>query len=1715
MSADLIERLEAGIRAAHEAGNTEHVRRLGAELRRVQAQTGQQSGQPTQEASSNPFRDLQTAFRANVDPILEGAGTTADVLGREGLAETLRGATEAPENFISPTEQFFNADEDGSLAWRFLPGAIGEQIGQFAGSVASRGIGAAVGGGAGLALGPKGAMGGALAGAFAGPALFEAVQVLGPIAMERARNNGREEPNREDLLWAAGTSAGQGALNAIAPGLSGIVKRALAEGATEGAQSVVQQTGETLETESGLEVDLRQAAGEGIIGTGTAATVDASTAAARRAAEEGREVIGQTAEAADRALGRIRFDDRDFSEAERAAAERLYRNADGDMSVLGNVSDTGDGTAKGVANAALREVRAEADVVIKRLRKLAEARGDDEATSAINAIAKTVTPQGTPTTEALVRRLEAAFPNEADVPRLVRLSREHNVIQDFTAEGFRDMGGLSQWTKNIDLTDKRNSLKIGAYAGLAGGLSLGGLPGAALTMAGQTAANRGARIIDRMTNRRSRVKRFVDSARRKGTDVSPIEGRTARESLEELKKIRKAQKAAQKLQMERAKERAQGQGQPSQGRPLDPSNAQAKQQTQAESLARQYQMESFATEDLFEPGAVVPDNDPNPVVQGHYNWQQATGLAPTDTLDILEQLAREGRVPEDTPQRFRENIRSFSKDPNTPLIQRMVAQRAGSDPERNFTSRRKKPVNPDDVVRKLRATDIAPVGSRKKFKAKEGERIAAELQAKIEAAEDGLSADQYQMLLDLKNSIDTAGMERAARFKLVNEMIPLIFPKRNQKALREMWRKNFSPLAAVGNDYAIERETQAQDPVEDKKEKEFEKKVEKAAKKQRKKKPTGEVQLELDLQPDDKAEAALKKLREGRKAETKPDTSKTAGQEVQDAKEPQPEPVKPERESSRKKKKLFKDRVDDRIDQLEWAIDLAEKNSAAHEEYVRKLPKNGRGRVEGIFYDMANDRMTQNMVTEAYRDKFGVPIEEAARAVDEALAEMESHGLVRRIKPKYSDNLKFDGKTVKGEDGKPLHVVQVLVEDQALKDRLEVAKAIKQVNRMVPQDGEVESFSPNRNKIGAHKALKDPPSGGVDGSFTPIFKFLNQLRASPLAVSTRILDQIEEGIVNTKPDRVGVIGEVLTPPTKAGRNDEGPLRTVAQLFHQLGRQEGRVTNKLYQEWTAGANLRVYSKNGLAHSQAGDLMKGILRTPEKAPVGGEEGLKFLFHSLGNLLGQDKDAPKDRREYIFENDMVDTLLEFAKAPFKRNVMSRDGKTTKIGKMVKEGEGFFQVLNAANEVSDMVNWARERHPDKSKLKPSALLQDPDVRADLARNYETDFLVQLDASNNAYQIVGMLMGDEKVLRKTGMLPPEGVEGDLDEVKGEDIYLEPAKNISRRVREVDALDLPLQKLRKLFKGPIGTYLYAAEFNSRREYFQEILEDIAYPADPFGFTESDLIQIPQAVVDGMKSKDGFTFMSTEYDVEGQVKKEQPVRRKLVKDGKKWKVATAKGSGAFKTGISRYKSEEEAIKEVFSTDLFSRMNRELVREMNVEFPQMNDFLIYARTVGEIMKGRGSKVIKVPTRDGMMLEYSFKQNPVFKEVPVELPSGVTARMGVRTDEFNIAGRGLAAFIAHQTDAWALRETHKRLQDQAPLVGFNPIHDSYGFHPSDATRGQKMWYEVMKELGAEDYNVFLQILEANNISISEFEAAGGDKFFVLGRRGVEADPTPTALS
>ena len=223
------------------------------------------------QGSEKEASEFSKALRFGLDQPTENVATTLRALGFDTQADSLSGLVDAPENYESAAARFMNPEGEGLLdfSYKDLPLAIVEQAGQLGGSMLSRAGGFAL-------AGPVGAL--------LGPALFEAVQIAGPVALERARNNGRTEPTWEDWSGALSTSAFSGALNAV--GVQGIGKlnstiagSALREGVTEGLQGATEQIGSTGLTKAGLQIDPKQVIGEGLIGgsTGASAQVPTST----------------------------------------------------------------------------------------------------------------------------------------------------------------------------------------------------------------------------------------------------------------------------------------------------------------------------------------------------------------------------------------------------------------------------------------------------------------------------------------------------------------------------------------------------------------------------------------------------------------------------------------------------------------------------------------------------------------------------------------------------------------------------------------------------------------------------------------------------------------------------------------------------------------------------------------------------------------------------------------------------------------------------------------------------------------------------------------------------------------------------------------------------------------------------------------------------------------------------------------------------------------------------------------------------------------------------------------------------------------------------------------------------------------------------------------------------------------------------------------------
>ena len=167
--------------------------------------------EPVGTSIGEEISQIPAALKQSIGQPLEAIGQTAEVAGFPALGAGLKGAIQEPEGYVSAGERFMAPQEGefqiAGFAPQYAPRAIVEQAGQVAGSIFSR----IAGGIAGTPLGPAGIA----AGAFAGPALFEVAQIVGPVALERAKNNGYTEPTDKDMAYAITAAAGSGLLNAF------------------------------------------------------------------------------------------------------------------------------------------------------------------------------------------------------------------------------------------------------------------------------------------------------------------------------------------------------------------------------------------------------------------------------------------------------------------------------------------------------------------------------------------------------------------------------------------------------------------------------------------------------------------------------------------------------------------------------------------------------------------------------------------------------------------------------------------------------------------------------------------------------------------------------------------------------------------------------------------------------------------------------------------------------------------------------------------------------------------------------------------------------------------------------------------------------------------------------------------------------------------------------------------------------------------------------------------------------------------------------------------------------------------------------------------------------------------------------------------------------------------------------------------------------------
>lgn len=1819
-----LDRLAEGIRRANAAGDTETVKALGAEYRRLQANPSQPAGgtpKPVvQEEPAEKNTGILSAANQGISNLAKmigrGMESAGELTGSEKLsqlgaagvknvesaeAESNYARPEGADGFTKNVRELDFGDALKSLAYQTAEGAPSLGVG----AIASIGgaIPATLATGAGILMA-------------AGAQREEAIEKkLDPTA------------TYQDLAAAVAS----GVLELVPGGKAGgYITKFVREGAQEIGQEglVVGNTafkgGEYVPSEV---VDRLGDAG---------ATGGTISAGLHGAMTGGDKVLDATKGAItlDRSAG-----DRAFDKYDAAAAEDIRKAADYDTARLANVDDTGGTTsAQGAAKTALNTNRKALRSRIAKLGKLAKQSNNADLMVKIEDVLGSIDSNtgqmksGIP--DSYIDELLSNFEGVQEAAEAQDLAQRIRRIQPLT-ESMGDLGGLGKYTRRFDLTDQRNSgLAMGLAAGGLGGVA-GGVGGLILGVAAGYGINRTARAFDKATNNRSRVKRYVDSVMAAAPERTPIKGDTVSDLISDFKAARLSQAEAERAATKLAKEEAR----------IDASNASAKeklglkaearyaaevkaqekadekqaakneadriavmkerqragekaaakleaeQKAEAKALAAakekrgliadaRYAADEKAnakqaerdaadaargrrglleeptldqsnvtpkqarsgagkgatratpkevdqtarranrrlSEAYFEGGQPMPDH---PMFTGWQIWNDQTGLNNSEIYEALSELEEDpaSGVPFGTADRYREDIQGLAgKRGPAAALQELVRQKYNPDHVPGPINKR--PRSGDVSLKLLEATSGRTL-SRGKQKASEGDRRYRNLVAQVERSQGTLTADQFELLLGLVDEINSPGMSVDMRRDMVRNVLPTIFENPVQV---DLWRSQFAGLVSIGNAEPIAKVAQQSDEdVSPQKEALEARKVEvrKARKKKSKKTADAEARPVVDDKPKTKAERALATLDKSKVKPTEqlafdfegPVQTPNKVEEATTVSVEDLQPVSQRKKPRKEGRNSLKEMVDNRIESARVAIEIAENEAGRLARYREDMGNGNVDKVEGLIYDFANDRVTQNMLTEAFAAKYGVPPAVAAQIVQGALAVLEETGDISRFQPKGNSKLKQNDKYVQDDSGVDLQVVEITVTNPVMKEMLTIAKAINQVSRMVPQDNPSRPFTPDNLKDGNFRAFKDYDGDVIDGTFKPALDFLNALRNQRLSFHPKILESITKALGGTASRKVGEIANQLTPD-----GDKGNMFAVAQIIRQLADGSGTDTRSR-QEWSYGANLRVYSKNGMAHTQSGDLMKGLTRMAGKSPIGGKEGLNNLLHSFGNLLGSDKKSPADRRRKVFEKGTIKTLIDFANDPFKERVLSRDGTLTAIGKLEDSAEGFFQMLNVAMEVRDMAEFARARYKGKGKpLTDEQLLSRPDVLADIADNYSTDFIVQLDASNNAYQLLGLVLGSEKLLAATGMRPQEGV--DPDETQGADIYMKPTLAAVERIPELSILE-PGQ-LRKVFKNAIGTILYEAEDSSRRASFLKELTKIAGKDVPIVGTINSpgLITVPEGVEAAMSGNEGFTFTTQRYDKTGQPKSQERVRRRVVLDeGGKAYVEEAKGNKDFTRSHRAYADRDSAIAAVYQSDLLGRMSREILKEVNSAYPEIQEYLTFSRVLSTMLKDAGQGHAKIPTPDGMTLEASFKDEFTHDSIDVKLGEGDKARvvpLGFKTEESKLTGRGVAAFMMHQLDAYVLRKTHAEMVAQDRLkTGFNPIHDSFGFAPNDAETGKQVWAEVMQSLGNSDYNIFIDVLIANRIELKDFLAAGG---VIPNRKGVQPVPhgqIPTALS
>lgn len=1678
------------------------------------------------------------ALRSGARNILESGATTAEQTGMPGFAGALRSVQPSvPEGYQSPGARFVNEGRSG-YEWDSFVEAVVEQFPQLGLSLGTRAAGAAVGSIAGPA--------GAAAGAFLGPALTQAYQLVGPVALERARNNGRDAPIREDWLGAIATAGASGILESIGAGSvvnagRGVLRRGAGEFATETGQGVTQQVGETALTDRGLQIDLGAAVGEGLIGGGTGIT----TAAAMRPFERGQappqsdvrsddstdaelaqrisEQTGPNGEAMDLMLrGRGDQTGGVNSAIQNVRSDLLSEGRQAQRALLALARLNGDTEALNTVERFARKALSRNDTSVTQadIERLQSAFGDTEEGQRLISIAR-----------QRARLNEFLQPNATYGP-LSRATRfldptERNASAFQRATG--GIGNIATMGSGIVINRAAGALErlTGTYSPVERFVRQNAdKSGPAYT--GESALDRADAL------KQSKQRKETDSSiwealaaekRAQGEDVTGEQLRQQVLMREADNRLKRSEETAANLAQGDANRAAKDARNAAAGEALAAS--QARRQA-AEAAARTAREREISTTQQLALKTKLAELT-NEIAAGRLQITQASArvadalaqnkLAQSNVrgriLDIAEQLAQRRLTKAQADAAMRQAVEEEAK------TRKEEAKRAKADAEvaakeapaeASLNARQDSPKAPGPE--RYGVTEEQITALRSVIRGEGDMLIPADFGGNEGAYKTALGIAAKRELADLERDLNAAGMNRSQVNTFIQKPIEMDSPgtlKAERKRLLDQFEQDLEGYTDQGSPFA-ERALRIADFLWRAGSDKYPEGYGPTANKPPTDPEVAALRSELTA-----ISRALSKLSGAAPGTQQPITVNVtipgfgpvaaaqayvtsggtvvpaqanegaatdpveAGKEITSPTTTTPPPSppvevpgKPPKQPKTYDKKL-KEHASGQAERAKGVTSKLAKQEAQLLKARELAPQYGEvrdsivaleksdspaDRVKALVLESGTSHHTFLSLSYAYAAKYGDAggdIRQQARfapEVRDGIIDLYQQGVI--FQPK-GEKYKVKGRAVKtsGKDGVALSDMQLRFRDDSpFYSLLEISKANEKMGKIPAASTPPEPLTPVND-------FRTSISPGIDGfspeqkaQAQPLIEFLNKMREMGTGTNSRLFNTIMDNLGET--NNVS-IEDALNPKDSDGkRRDLSGIYAFSLLKQQLPTLADGI---LYQESHADSRGRVYLRNSSAFTQGGDFMKAMTRANYKAAPG-QEGLQDLFQSWGNLVGPDGKASINDRinAYI---DAVPKLLKLAENPF-----PRDGKyDPEIEALFQEGP--LQTIAVAMDTKEMVEFARQRAKSKEK-DVRKLLRSPEVQADLAANWQTDAVAQFDANNNSFQLFGLFLGDAAVLQATSMMPRPGDAPDPRNRRVADIYVEPAvravqQNLQNELGEAIKSDAGKAWLRSVIKNSVSTYVYdSTPHGASQSVLSKLAKNYSY-VNPSLFTNAR---------QDVKKADGatsFTYNGQSYRVR--------------KDGSGWLL---EAPSDFKPGtwreVGEFSSEKLAMDYPILRDFSFTLTQEVRGQVEGMYDNLRKAMSFFRGVASWGRDNGNVPIRYQTPDGVEFSYQSDEVPKFDAMEFKFIAKngkpYTAMVPI-VRELSEAGRGLSANFTHAHDAYVLRESARR----SNVRYYNPIHDSHGFHPSEARGGHRAVLEVMAEL-AQQPNPFEALAKLNGI-------------------------------